>query len=357
MIKNFDIAYSIQWQLEQIRTQFGKALSGLEAPKKGIIAKELVELADAFACVRPYQAIGNIACICFLLEKKYEKSALLMQCYSLLAMGSDARAVYMKANEDSSPMRLSEFYEYYKAVIENFWQEPDEEEDLSPDGRYATDENGVLTALQPKQCGENLRRAKTLMSLDNHAAAAECLFRAKHALAAGQPPSHLIDHPKIKDTASAANCLECWLRARAETDQDRKKVLAWTAFYWLVNHHLNRNGSRMTPAIDVTFWPFEILAEFELLGERQEEFLACHHQMALGASQLLCDRLIEENRCVQRLTDLHGPTLEELADVAREIPEKKSDKDSGQDPSKKIVVDDWYGLVIDFSESEKKDVD
>ena len=161
---------------------------------------------------------------------------------------------------------------------------------------------------------ENFDVLRSCMEMEMHTEAAECLFRLKLPMAQGVPPRYLIDFPKLKHFASAANMYDCWLQARLEKDREKQKSLAWTAIFWLLEHMHNTEGTDFEFGVDFDAL-CGIIIEFDLFKERQAEFDRFFKFFALTSSYSTWHKIIDDPIPMVTYEDIDGYSYGECLEV------------------------------------------
>jgi hypothetical protein len=185
--------------------------------------------------------------------------------------------------------------------------------DISREARYRSLGKMKKYYLSYESFYEALGVFQALITLDRDEDAREILFRVEHILATGEPPSHLMEHSRIKHNLPQYYTMRWHLQARQERDIPRRRLAAWTSVYWLLETFFR------TVKTDIGFYSIvrpllQLIAEFDLMEERQTEFLRYCKLAAMQSSKGVCERLYRDPTPLVKPSEMDVLSTDECID-------------------------------------------
>lgn len=167
--------------------------------------------------------------------------------------------------------------------------------DVSPEARYETRREIKNAFLHYYAFDSTLNLLASYFRQERYEEADECLFRLKCMFSDGDAArKYLEDGKKHRHLAPLVNMYDCWFKARFSSDECVRKAFAWEAVYWWLEMGLRHLGVLHGPSylrfpiMDdsvIQLKDFcQIIGEFRLLGEEQDEFLRHFKQWTRHAS-------------------------------------------------------------------------
>lgn len=192
------------------------------------------------------------------------------------------------------------------------------------------------------------------LAQEKYVEASECLFRIKHPVAVGEPPSHLLEYPRLRHQVPVVNVLECWLNARLEKDPNRQKAFGWMAIYWTVDQLLKASGT--DHQMSCTFRTLcEIIGDFDLMGENQGEFYRYFKNLAMLSCETTAKKVMAHPAQMIPFSEMNALTVLECKDIYDEIAAEKAV--AKQKPKKKKKAVSGNGSEVEGGADETESTD
>lgn len=184
--------------------------------------------------------------------------------------------------------------------------------DISPEARYRTVNKIKNYHLSYESLYRTIRLLEIYFRQERIAETEECLFRLRHIVGRGEAPKYMIEHLKVRQTSALINMYDCWYQGRHEADPTRRTTLGWMALYWYLELGFQLLGDSNIDEFVHFSDGCEIIGEFELMGDDQEEFLRHLKLFVMHASVSFCKKMIASPIQVIPFAERNMPGYEEF---------------------------------------------
>lgn len=197
--------------------------------------------------------------------------------------------------------------------------------DPSPAARYKTVGDDKQFFMAYASINELLEILPLALRQERHEVVAEMLFRLRNILSLGEPPRDITEGPKHRHFAPYLNMYDLWFQARMAESADKRKALGREALYWYLETGLRSAGTTHIRDFIAFTDLCELIGEFELFDEQQDEFLRHFKKWAAHASISFYKKMQANPVQPIPFAERELPTYDEIRALYRQKIEKRND--------------------------------
>ncbi len=156
--------------------------------------------------------------------------------------------------------------------------------DPSPEARFIDRGDDRRFPMNYASMEETLDLISLSFRQERYADFEEILFRFKYIVSNGDVPKDIMGGPKQRHFAPLMNMYDRWYAARRATDSQARRDAAQEALFWCFESCIRSLGSKNLCYVFSLYDLCQIIGEFDLLGEDQDEFLKYFKRWTMHAS-------------------------------------------------------------------------